>query len=135
MSFASEPTRNKFQQKDQQVEKKVAKETSSFKKFKKAELLKKIYDQTNWNSLFLNPNTILQKMAEKFGLQKKDILGKDVEDGAVRLALCEAEVLQETRAYLESQGIELDVFEKPMGACTRSQTSLMVKNIPQGCSK
>lgn len=135
MSFASEPTRNKYVAKTDSTAKKVNKEKSSFKKVKKAELLKKIYDQTNWNSLFLNPNTILQKMAEKFGLQKKDILGKDVEDGAVRLALCETEVLQETKAYLESQAVQVTVFDKQMSECLRSSTTLMVKNIPQGCSK
>jgi multiple RNA-binding domain-containing protein 1 len=132
LAFASAPRRDKFQQK---METKVEKEKTSFKKFKKAELLKKIYDQSNWNSLFINPNTVLAKMAEKFGLQKKDILGKEVENGAVRLALCETEILQETKGYLETQGVEIEVFEKEMGGCRRSEDTLMVKNIPQESTK
>ena len=132
LAFASAPRRDNFQTK---TETKVEKEKTSFKKFKKAELLKKIYDQKNWNSLFINPNTVLAKMSEKFGLQKKDILGKEVENGAVRLALCETEILQETKGYLESQGVEIEVFEKEMGSCRRSEDTLMVKNIPQESTK
>ena len=98
-------------------------------------MLKKIYDQTNWNSLFLNPNTVLAKMADKFGLQKKDILGKDVENGAVRLALCEAEILQETRAYLESQNVDVSKFDLNMGSSVSSTKTLLVKNIPTQASR
>ena len=135
LSYASEPTRNKFQNQEKINKEKIDSEKTSFKKFKKAELLKKIYDQKNWNSLFINPNTVLSKMAEKFGLNKRDILGKDVENGAVRLALCETEILQETRAYLETQGVDLSVFEEEMTSTERSDTTLMVKNIPQEVSK
>lgn len=134
MAFASEPTRNKYQT-DDHLRNKISNEKSSFKKVKKAEMLKKIYDQTNWNSLFLNPNTVLAKMADKFGLQKKDILGKDVENGAVRLALCEAEILQETRAYLESQNVDVSKFDLNMGSSVRSTKTLLVKNIPTQASR
>ena len=34
-------------------------EKSSFKKQKRVDLLKNLKDETNWNTLFLNPNTIL----------------------------------------------------------------------------
>jgi multiple RNA-binding domain-containing protein 1 len=74
-------------------------------------------------------------MAEKFNLQKKDILGKEVENGAVRLALCETEILQETKAYLESQGVDLSKFEGEMATAVRSDTALMVKNIPTQASR
>jgi multiple RNA-binding domain-containing protein 1 len=135
LNFAREARRNKFRNENENMKKKIESEKTSFKKIKKAELLKKVYDQTNWNSLFINPNTVLAKMAEKFGLQKKDILGKEVENGAVRLALCETEILQETRSYLESQGVNLTAFEKEMGDCVRSHNTLMVKNIPQEATK
>ncbi len=35
------------------------KEKTSYKKEKKLDLMKNLKDQTNWNTLFLNPNTVL----------------------------------------------------------------------------
>lgn len=34
-------------------------EKSSFKKEKRIDLMKNLKDETNWNTLFLNPNTVL----------------------------------------------------------------------------
>lgn len=31
---------------------------------------KKLEDQTNWNTLFLNPNSILESIASKFSMKK-----------------------------------------------------------------
>lgn len=137
MEKASAPRRDRFQTQTQEEinQNKIDQEKSSFKKFKKAELLKKIYDETNWNALFLNPNTILQKMSEKFGLKKTDILGKEVENGAVKLALCETEILQETKKFLEDQGLDVSIFERPMGQTERSISSFLVKNIPAKITK
>lgn len=40
-------------------------------------MLKRMEDDTNWNSLFLNPNTIIAEMEERFNIKKvKQILYK-----------------------------------------------------------
>jgi len=46
------------------------KEKSSFKKSRKAALLQRLDDDTNWNTLFLNPNTILAEMANRLNIKK-----------------------------------------------------------------
>ena len=33
-------------------------------------MLNKLDDQTNWNTLFLNPNSVLASVGEKFNLKK-----------------------------------------------------------------
>lgn len=34
----------------------------------------KLNDTTNWNTLFLNPNTVLESISKKLGITKSDIL-------------------------------------------------------------
>lgn len=41
----------------------IDREKSSYKKMKKVEMRKKLEDQTNWNTLFLNPNSILESIS------------------------------------------------------------------------
>lgn len=59
----------------------------------------KLNDTTSWNTLFLNPNTILQYMAKKLKLTKSQIL-LDNENLAPKIALAEAEVIQETKQWM-----------------------------------
>lgn len=56
---------------------------TSFKKIKKERLFERINKNESWNSSFLNPNTILEKMANKLGLKKKDMLDQDIENPAL----------------------------------------------------
>lgn len=46
---------------------------------------------------------------------------------AVRMALGETHIIQETKKYLEEEGVRLDAFE---GKKKRSTTVIIVKNIP-----
>ena len=45
-------------------------EKSSYKKKKKKEMRMKYNDTTSWNTLFLNPNTVLERMAKKLHITK-----------------------------------------------------------------
>lgn len=55
----------------------------------------RLNDTTSWNTLFLNPNTILSRMSDKLGISKSEIL---LSDGlAPKIALAEAEVIQEAK--------------------------------------
>jgi multiple RNA-binding domain-containing protein 1 len=61
-------------------------------------------------------------------ISKADILNPESENAAVKLALAETHVIQETKSYLESQGVVLSTFSSR----ARSDTTILVKNIPYG---
>ncbi|KAJ3296457.1 hypothetical protein HK104_001596, partial [Borealophlyctis nickersoniae] len=84
-------------------------------------------NEFSWNSLFMNSDTVAEAMADKLGVRKADILDRESENMAVRLALAETHIIAETKQYLEEEGINLDAFEKRK---TRSNTILLVKNLP-----
>ena len=63
-------------------------EKSSYKKKKKKEMRMKYNDTTSWNTLFLNPNTVLERMAKKLHITKSQILVSD--NLAPKVALAEA---------------------------------------------
>lgn len=48
----------------------------------------KVNDTTSWNTLFLNPNTILERVSAKLNLTKSEILLSD--NLAPKIALAEA---------------------------------------------
>jgi len=105
-------------------------EKSAYKKKKKMEMLKRLNDDTNWNTLFLNPNTILNEMAQRYNLKKRDILGDEVENQAVKVALAETQIIQETKDWLDENGMNLDAFNLDRKTCERSKNVILVKNTP-----
>lgn len=76
-----------------------------------AKRLEEVSNTSSWNSLYLNNDTVMKVITEKLGVKASDIL--DVESGnmAVRVALAETEVLEDTRKWLESQGVKMEVLE------------------------
>ena len=65
----------------------------------------------NWNTLFLGMNAVADIMANRYNTSKGDILDDASSSSlAVRMALGETQVVTETRKFLESQGVKLDVF-------------------------
>lgn len=110
----------------EKLEKEEDEATMDYKK--KKELQKKKQGEFSWNSLFMNSDAVAESMAKKLGLKKSDILDPEAENMAVRLALAETQVIQDTKSYLESHGVTLDAFEK--GEKTRSDKIMLVKNIP-----
>eukprot|EP00118_Oscarella_pearsei_P009092 m.50304 g.50304 ORF g.50304 m.50304 type:complete len:140 (+) comp34064_c0_seq10:1862-2281(+) len=64
---------------------------------------------------------ILQTLLYKNGQETSQSL-------AVRMALGETEVIQETKDFLQSHGIELNAFEGTVKE--RSKTVILVKNLP-----
>ena len=62
-------------------------------------------------------------------IDKSEILNPENGDNAaVKLALAETHIIQETKSYLESQGVLLSSFSSK----ARSDTTILVKNIPYG---
>jgi len=105
--------------------------TSEFKKDKEKTLKINFDDETNWNYLFMNQDTVATSMAKKLGVDKSSLLNKDSSNMAVNLAKAETIIINQTKEWMEQQGIDLDLLEKTnRKECKRSRTTLLVKNIP-----
>lgn len=102
---------------------------SSFKAKKEKELKESSGKDFNWNSLFIRSDTILDAIAHQLGVSKGQIMDPRADSSlATRLALAETHLIQETKDYLESQGVCLDAFQgKPK---ERSDHIILVKNLP-----
>lgn len=71
-------------------------------------------------------------IATRMNIDKSEILNPESGDNpAVKLALAETHIIQETKTYLESQGVLLTSFSSR----SRSQTTILVKNIPFGTTE
>ena len=79
---------------------------------------------------------MVSSVADRMKISKSEILNPESENAAVKLALAETHVINETKAYLESQGVLLDSFSTLTGSghVRRSDTVILVKNIPYGTS-
>ena len=70
-------------------------------------------------------------MAKKLGIQKSDLLDKDSSNMAVKMAQSETIIVNQTKEWLQQNGIDLYKLEKTSRKdCKRSDTTLLVKNIP-----
>ncbi|CAK5262937.1 unnamed protein product [Mycena citricolor] len=85
----------------------------------------------NWSMLYMNADAVASSIADRMQISKSDILNPEGSDNAaVKLALAETHIIQETKTYLESQGVVLESFSSR----ARSDTVILVKNIPYGTS-
>lgn len=110
---------------------------------------KNLADETNWNTLFLNPNTILETVAARFNIKKvrtkksfflpvltllsfslqSDILDPAAENQAVRIAHAETQIIAETKEWMAKQGMSLDFLDKDRKNCERSTNTILIKNL------
>jgi multiple RNA-binding domain-containing protein 1 len=88
-------------------------------------------------------DAVISSVADRMHLSKADILDSSSNSGAspaVKLALAETHVIQETKTFFLDQGIILDALIPPPSTSSsappppqkRSQTTILVKNIPYG---
>ncbi|THU85017.1 RNA-binding domain-containing protein [Dendrothele bispora CBS 962.96] len=95
----------------------------------------------NWSMLYMNSDAVASSIADRMNIPKAAILNPDSSDdpsssstnAAVKLALAETHIINETKAYLEANGVVLSAFSSPRTA--RSDTTILVKNIPYGTSE
>jgi len=74
-------------------------------------------------------NSVADVMADQYNTTKGSILDDASSRSlAVRMALGETQVVTETRKFLVSEGVKLDVFGQP--SAKRSKTVILVKNLP-----
>ncbi|KAF8241818.1 RNA-binding domain-containing protein [Wilcoxina mikolae CBS 423.85] len=85
-------------------------------------------NQFNWNSMYMNADAVISSVAHKLGVSKADLLDPTSSDGAVKQAHAETHVIQETKAYFQSNGIDLKAFENR----ERDDKVVLLKNFPFG---
>lgn len=85
----------------------------------------------NWNALYMNTDSVVSNVAARLGLSKSEVLDPTSSDAAVKQAHAETHIIQETKTYFRSQGVDLDAFKRSQ----RGDTAILVKNIPYDCSK
>jgi len=72
----------------------------------------------NWNTLFLGMNAVADVMADQYNTTKGSILDDASSRSlAVRMALGETQIVTETRKFLVSEGVKLDVFGQVCLTC------------------
>lgn len=84
----------------------------------------------NWNTLFLGQNAVADAIASMYSTTKEKVLedGSKGLSAAVKLALGETQLVQDTKNFLEEHGVCLDAFNQ--APSKRSKTVLLVKNLP-----
>ncbi|KAK9296463.1 hypothetical protein QLX08_009519 [Tetragonisca angustula] len=84
----------------------------------------------NWNTLFLGQNAVADTIAAVYNTTKEKVLEDGSKDlsAAVKLALGETQLVQDTKKFLEENGVCLDAFNQPSNR--RSKTVILVKNLP-----
>lgn len=84
----------------------------------------------NWNTLFLGQNAVADAIASRYNTTKEKLLedGSNGMSAAVKLALGETQLAQDTRNFLEENGVCLDAFNQ--APKKRSNTIILVKNLP-----
>nr|XP_018264963.1 multiple RNA-binding domain-containing protein 1 [Kwoniella dejecticola CBS 10117]OBR87121.1 multiple RNA-binding domain-containing protein 1 [Kwoniella dejecticola CBS 10117] len=83
----------------------------------------------NWATLYMNSDAVAASVASRMGVSKAELLNGDSGNAAVKLALAETTVIEETKKYFEEAGIVLDSLQPKV---PRSQNIILVKNIPYG---
>ncbi|OAA44522.1 Nucleotide-binding, alpha-beta plait [Beauveria brongniartii RCEF 3172] len=82
----------------------------------------------NWNSLYMSQDAVNTSVAARLGVSKSEVLDPTSADAAVKQAIAETSVIQETKAYFAANGVDLDAFKSHK----RGDTAILVKNFPFG---
>ncbi|KAH9856242.1 hypothetical protein C2E23DRAFT_810772 [Lenzites betulinus] len=89
----------------------------------------------NWAMLYMNSDAVVSSIADRMNVSKSDILNPESDNAAVKLALAETHVIQETKAFLEQHGVDLTALDNAgANRPSRSDRIILVKNIPYGTS-
>mmetsp|Transcript_125407 Transcript_125407/g.401604 ORF Transcript_125407/g.401604 Transcript_125407/m.401604 type:complete len:815 (+) Transcript_125407:69-2513(+) len=140
------PAREKPEPKDRDIATTTLSRTSSYKR--NLELRKKRVDahmQHTWNLLYVSSNAAADVAAAQMGIAKGDLFGKDAENAALTAALTETSIIQQTKRWLQKEGIRVDAFEQSgpsldktkavdVGEGKRREDTFIVKHLPAGAS-
>lgn len=126
----------------------------TYKERKEIERRQRAGDERGWNASFLRGETVVDAVADRLGLAKGQVLDREGEGMAVKLALGETFLLAENREFFRKEGVDLSVLEgaaataasaaaggkaqkgaaKP-APVVRSKTTILVKNLPYSTSQ
>lgn len=70
----------------------------------------------------------MSSMSDRLGVSKSELLDPTSSNAAVKQALAETHIIQETKSYFIANGIDLDAFKDG----ERGGTAILVKNFPYG---
>ncbi|XP_077572018.1 putative RNA-binding protein 19 [Stigmatopora nigra] len=105
--------------------------SSSYKRQKDAKNKASSSNSHNWNTLFMGTSAVADVIAEKYNTTKSQVLDDQTKGSvAVRMALGETQIVQETRQFLIDNAVSLDSFSQ--AAAGRSTSVILVKNLPAG---
>lgn len=76
----------------------------------------------------MNQDAVNESTAKRLGVSKSELLDPTSSDAAVKQAIAETSVIQETKAYFVANGVDLDAFKSHK----RGDTAILVKNFPYG---
>jgi multiple RNA-binding domain-containing protein 1 len=82
----------------------------------------------NWNSLYMNPDAVRSSIAARLGMSKSEVFDPTSSEAAVKQAQAETHIIQETKSFFASNGVDLDAFQSR----DRGDTTILVKNFPYG---
>ncbi|KAL9097651.1 MAG: hypothetical protein Q9163_006323 [Psora crenata] len=82
----------------------------------------------NWNSMYMSSDAVMSSVSDRLKVAKSDLLDPTSSDAAVKQAHAETHVIQETKSYFASNGVDLDAFKKKV----RGNTAILVKNFSYG---
>ncbi|PHH89065.1 hypothetical protein CDD83_6700 [Cordyceps sp. RAO-2017] len=82
----------------------------------------------NWNSLFMSQDAVNASVANRLGVSKSELLDPTSADAAIKQAIAETTVIQETKAYFAANGVDLEAFRSHK----RGDRTILVKNFPYG---
>ncbi|KAI5426732.1 hypothetical protein KIW84_032237 [Lathyrus oleraceus] len=96
-------------------------------------------DTRAWNSLFMRPDTVVENIARKYGVSKSDLMDREADDLAVRIALGETQVISETKNAFKKAGVNVESLEEltkgKVEGVKRSNHVLLAKNLPYGSTE
>jgi len=82
----------------------------------------------NWNSMYMNSDAVISSISDRLGVSKSDLLDPTSSDAAVKQAHAETHIIQETKSYFTTNGVDLDAFKRR----ERGDTAILVKNFTYG---
>jgi len=120
--------------------------TSSYKR-KLLEKKKKVdaHLEHTWNLLYVSANAAADAASAQLGVEKGELFGKDSENAALTAALTETSVIQQTKRWLQKEGIRVEAFEQAgrnlaqskaidVEGSKRRDDTFIVKHLPAGAS-
>lgn len=92
---------------------------------RKAEAAKSTF---NWNSMYMNTDAIMSSISDRLNVSKSELLDPTSSDAAIRQAHAETHIIQETKSYLSTHGVDLNAFKRK----ERGDTAILIKNFAYG---